>query len=101
VVLWVQVSVRFFTSLREIVNKREETLSFPEGEKVTVDMVLKALAKRYGRAFVDYVYDGKNGQAKGFLQFLVNGTSTSTLGGLDTALKDGDVLAILPPVGGG
>ena len=97
----VQVSVRFFTSLREIVNKRQETLSFPEDEKVTVDTVLKALAKRYGRAFVDYVYDGKTGQAKGFLQFLVNGASTSTLDGLDTALKDGDVLAILPPVGGG
>ena len=97
----VHVSVRFFTSLREIVNKRQETLSFPEDEKVTVDTVLKALAKRYGRAFVDYVYDGKTGQAKGFLQFLVNGASTSTLDGLDTALKDADVLAILPPVGGG
>ena len=76
-------------------------MSFPDDEKVTVDTVLKALAKRYGRAFVDYVYDGKTGQAKGFLQFLVNGASTSTLDGLDTALKDGDVLAILPPVGGG
>lgn len=97
----VQVSVRFFTSLREIVNKRQAPLSFPDDEKVTVDTVLKALAKRYGRAFVDYVYDGKTGQAKGFLQFLVNGASTSTLDGLDTALKDGDVLAILPPVGGG
>ena len=97
----VQVSVRFFTSLREIVNKREEPLSFPDDEKVTVDTVLKALSKRYGRAFVDYVYDGKTGQAKGFLQFLVNGASTSTLDGLETALKDGDVLAILPPVGGG
>ena len=97
----VKVSVRFFTSLREIVNKREETLSFPDGEKVTVNRVLQTLAKEYGKAFVDYVYDSKTGEAKGFLQFLVNGTSTSTLNGLDTELKDGDVLAILPPVGGG
>jgi molybdopterin synthase sulfur carrier subunit len=95
------VSVRFFTSLREITNKREETLNFPENQKVTVDKVLKTLAKQYGKAFVDYVYDGKTGQVKGFLQFLVNGTSTSTLDWLETELKDGDVLAILPPVGGG
>jgi len=96
-----QISVRFFTSLREITNKKEETLKFPEGEKVTVDMVLKTLTQRYGKRFVEYVYDRKTGGVKGFLQFLVNGKSAATLNGLETALEDGDVLAILPPVGGG
>ena len=96
-----EVKVRFFTNLREIVNKREETLTFAEGEKVTVDLVLKTLAQKYGKPFMEYVYNGKTGQPKNFLQFLVNGTSTSTLNGLETELKDGDVLAILPPVGGG
>jgi molybdopterin converting factor small subunit len=38
---------------------------------------------------------------RGFLQFLVNGKSASSLKGLQTELSDGDVLAILPPVGGG
>ena len=96
-----QVSVRFFTSLREIVNKREETLEFPEGEKVTVDTILKRLVQRHGKRFVDYVWDNKTGEVRGFLQFLVNGTSTSTLNGLETELKDVTVLAVLPPVGGG
>jgi molybdopterin synthase sulfur carrier subunit len=96
-----QVSVRFFTSLREIVNKKEETLEFPEGEKATVDTVLKTLRQRYGERFVEYVHDRETGEVRGFLQFLVNGKSASTLNGLQTELKDGDVLAILPPVGGG
>ncbi len=96
-----QIKVRFFTSLREIVDKREETLSFDQNEKVTVDLVLKTLTKKYGFAFKEYVFNGKTAQPKGFLQFLVNGNSTSTLNGLLTELKDGDVLAILPPVGGG
>ncbi|MBT0158697.1 MoaD family protein [Candidatus Bathyarchaeota archaeon A05DMB-2] len=96
-----RVSVRFFTSLREIVGKREETLEFPEGEKVTVDTVLKVLAQRYGKRFVEYVYEDDNRAVKGFLQFLVNGQSASTINGLQTMLRDGDVLAILPPVGGG
>jgi molybdopterin synthase sulfur carrier subunit len=97
----VEVKVRFFTNLREIVDKREETLFFPNSEKVTVDLVLKTLSKKYGDPFNKYVYDSKTGQPKNFLQFLINGTSTSTLNRLETELKDGNILAILPPVGGG
>jgi molybdopterin synthase sulfur carrier subunit len=93
--------VRFFTSLREIADKKEETLKFPEGEKVTLDKVLKILAQRYGKRFVEYVYDDKTDEVKDFLQFLINGKSAATLNGLQTELEDGDVLAIHPPVGGG
>ncbi|MEM3695890.1 MAG: ubiquitin-like small modifier protein 1 [Candidatus Bathyarchaeia archaeon] len=96
-----RVSVRFFTSLREIVGKREETLEFSDDERVTVDSVLRRLSERYGKDFDDYLYDSKTGEVKGFLQFLINGRSASTLKGLETELSDGDVLAIIPPVGGG
>jgi molybdopterin synthase sulfur carrier subunit len=96
-----QVSVRFFTSLRERIGKKEENLKFPEDSTVTVDAVLKTLVQRYGERFVEYVYDEKNGKVKGFLQFLINGKSVATPNGLETELQDGDVLAILPPVGGG
>jgi molybdopterin synthase sulfur carrier subunit len=96
-----RVTVRFFTSLRELTGKRGETLNFRDGEAVTVNKVLKKLAERYGKSFVEYVYDIKTGEVKGFLQFLVNGRSAFTLNGLDTKLANGDVLAIIPPVGGG
>lgn len=96
-----KVSVRFFTTLREVTGKREEALEFSQGEAVTVEKVLKRLAEHYGKGFTEYVYDGRTGEVKGFLQFLVNGRSASTLKGLKTELVDGDVLAILPPVGGG
>jgi sulfur-carrier protein len=97
----VEVKVRFFTNLREITGKREETLTFSGDEKVTVDSALKALSKKYGKSFTEYVYNAVTGQPRGFLQFLINGTSTSTLRGLETVLGNGDVLAVLPPVGGG
>ena len=96
-----QVSVRFFTSLRELIGKKEETVEFPEAEKVTVNTILEKLKQRYGKPFVAYVYDQKTGEIKGFLQLLVNGKSVSTLNGLQTELAEADVLAILPPVGGG
>lgn len=81
--------------------KKEETLHFPKGEKVTVSVVLEQLSEKYGKTFKDYVYDSTSGEVKGFLQFLVNGRSISTSGGLEFELSDGDVLAILPPVSGG
>jgi MoaD family protein len=96
-----QISVRFFTTLREITGKKEETLQFRENEKVTLNKALEKLAKRYGKDFVEYVYDSKTGEVRGFLQFLVNGRSTSTADGVNTKLSNGDILAIIPPVGGG
>ena len=96
-----KISVRFFTTLREIIGKREETLDFSDSEQITVAKVLGKLAERYGKGFVEYVYDSRTGDVKGFLQFLINGRSAATLKGLETELADGDVLAIIPPVGGG
>ena len=94
-----EVKIRFFTTLREITNKREETLAI--SPETTVSMVLKLLSKKYGKQFDDYVFDAKTGQVKGFLQFLINGKSTSTLNRLETRLKHGDALATLSPAGGG
>jgi molybdopterin synthase sulfur carrier subunit len=96
-----KVSVRFFTTLREITGKKEETLEYSNAGEVTVNEVLQTLATEYGRNFVDYICDTETREVKGFLQFLINGKSTSSLKGLQTELRDGDVLAILPPVGGG
>ena len=96
-----KISVRFFTSLREIVGKREEMLEFSENEKVTVNKVLLTLGQVYGKTFIDYVYDARSSCVKGFLQFFINGRSAATLNGLESELADGDVLAIIPPVGGG
>jgi MoaD family protein len=96
-----KISVRFFTSLREIIGKREETLEFTKDERVTLNKVLEQLSQRYGKDFVEYVYDTKTRCVKDFLQFLINGRSATTLGGLEAELVDNDVLAIIPPIGGG
>ena len=96
-----QVKVRLFTSLREIIGKKEESITFTEEEKVTVETVLKVLSDKYGKPFTEYVFENETNKPKGFLQFLINGNSTNTLKGLKTELKDGDLLAVLPPVGGG
>ena len=96
-----RVSVRFFTTLRELTGKKEETLEFSRGKVVTVESVLERLKELHGKSLTEYVYDPKTGEVRGFLQFLVNGRNTASFNGMETKLSDGDVLAIIPPVGGG
>ena len=54
---------------------------------MTIELALKILSEKYGAPFTDYVYEGKTGKPKGFLQFLVNSNSTSTMNGLQTELQ--------------
>jgi len=92
-----KVTVRFFAALREIVGRKEETLEFTKETSVTVQKVLKRLTELHGKEFSDYVYDTKIKEVRSYLQMLVNEKSAT----LRTKLKDGDVLVIVPPIGGG
>lgn len=93
-----KVSVRFFAALREIVGKKEQMLEFQKDKDITIEKVLKRLTELHGKDFAEYVYDMQTGEVRSYLQLLVNEKSIMTL---KTKLKDGDVLAIIPPVGGG
>ena len=94
-----KATVKFFTTLREMTGKREEEIEASD-PLLTVKELLNRLSEKYGRKFVDYVYD-EEGKARSYLQFLVNGRSITTLQGFETRLRDGDKVAIIPPVGGG
>ncbi len=83
-------------------NKKEETLSFTENQKVTIDTCFREHFQSSTAKFLLTMFlTQATGNVKSFLQFLVNGKSAATGEGLKTVLHDGDVLAILPPVGGG
>ncbi len=92
-----RVKVKFFTTLREMVGKREEEYEFQK--RITVEELLRFIVEKYGKMAEDYLF--KNGKPKESFSFLINGKSISSQEGLKTELKNGDILAILPPVGGG
>lgn len=94
-----KVSVRLFTALRELAGKSEETLEF-DAEAVTLNEVLAKLVNRYSKNFREYLYNNE-GKVREHLQLLVNGRNASLLDDLETKLKEGDHVAIVPPVGGG
>ncbi len=95
----VKVSVRLFTTLRELAGRGEEPVEF-SAKNITLKDVLEALATKHGKAFREYLYD-EEGKIREHLQLLVNGKSVGLLEGMKTRLKEGDQVAIVPPVGGG
>jgi len=93
-----KVEVKFFTSLREITGKKADEIQLQN--VITVEELLNLLSDKYGKKFREYIYN-KKGKVQDFLSFLVNGRNINVLQDFDTKLKQGDTIAIIPPVGGG
>ncbi len=93
-----EIEVKFFTSLREITGKKLDKVQL--GTEITVEELLTQLSKKYGKEFREYLYN-ERGNVHSYLSILISGKSINVLQGLDTKLKEGDTVTILPPVGGG
>lgn len=93
-----EITVRYFTILSKITQKRQETIGLRED--ATIDDMLTILSERYGDDFKKYVSLGR--EKKGLqLVFLLNGQDIAQFSGLKTRLNDGDTVAVMPPIAGG
>ncbi|MCK5724569.1 MAG: MoaD family protein [Gammaproteobacteria bacterium] len=60
------------------------------------------LSDRFGEEFTDLIYDSRTKRVRGDIRILLNGRHIVHLPkGLDTELKEGDEIALFPPVAGG
>ncbi|MCD6485220.1 MAG: MoaD family protein [Candidatus Odinarchaeota archaeon] len=89
------VTVKLFANLRELAGTRELKV-----EASTIEEVLKKLIEKFGESFRKELFAEENKIRDEYL-LLLNGKNFEFLDGLKTKLKDNDVIAILPPVGGG
>ena len=115
-----RVRVRYFALLRELLgNTREEEYKIRDGTKL-MDMLLKHIPERHRNVSARWkgrIFQTENGKIKfdengtpylsGYYLILINGRSYLSISedgrhpGLTYKLKEGDQIAILPPVGGG
>ena len=82
------VGLRLFAAAREAAGRASETLQCDDG--ASVDDVLRAAAARYGERFA---------QVLAASRVWLNGDEPPAGGA--TTLRDGDEVAVLPPVSGG
>lgn len=71
-----------------------------EIEANTVGDAISVLVTKFGNEFERRVLE-VSGEPKRLLNFYVNGKNIRFLSNLETDLKDGDVVMLLPAVGGG
>jgi len=93
-----EITVRYFTVLRKLTEKKQEKLKIKEDS--TIEDMLTLLIERYGESFERYV---SSGRVKKGLQMviLLNGQDTAQFDGLKTTLHNGDTVALMPPIAGG
>lgn len=73
-----------------------------EAQAITLRDLLEILAIKYGKLFEDLIFDPATHEVLAHNQILVNGQHYRFLPGqMDTSLRDGDVVALIPPLVGG
>ena len=90
------MTVKYFADIRSLTGRGEETWT-----KAAPDMrsLLKGLAAQYGAAFENRVFQGD--QLSDTMIIFINGRDIVHLEGLDSPLKNDDVVAVFPVVAGG
>jgi len=91
------ITVKFFAGFREATEKREEVI---EGVN-NIASLLDELVRRFGEKLAERLYSSDTRELRKTVHILVNGRSVDFLQKLNTPLKDGDLVAIFPPVAGG
>ncbi|MGE5630292.1 MAG: ubiquitin-like small modifier protein 1 [Caulobacteraceae bacterium] len=87
--------VKFFASIREYAGVRETTA----GPCTDIRQLLQVLCSRYGTRFRGMVF--QNGELSKDVIIMLNGRHIEHIKGLDTELREDDVISIFPRVAGG
>ena len=91
------VTARFFGSFKQVTQKREIEIALPEGG--TIANLLAKVIGDFPR-LQGLILD-ENLQLGSWVVILINGRNMKINKGLKTCLKEGDLIAIFPPVAGG
>lgn len=91
------VTVRFFANFREATGKGQDRV---EGVK-SVSSLIDELVHKFGDKLAEQFYHPGTREFREAVTVLVNGKGLTLPHDIGTPLKDGDVVAIFPPVSGG
>lgn len=91
-----KVKVEFFATLREKVGTAGVEVTF-HGNTV-MDLIV-ALDEKFGGILKELIIEG--GELRELVKILVNGNDVRGIRGLNTELKEQDIVSFFPPVAGG
>jgi molybdopterin synthase sulfur carrier subunit len=93
------ITIRTTMGLKKTIGQARIQMTLAKGE--TVAGLLDRLTTTWGDELAAQLFQPGGRVPRTSIMLMVNGRSIRFLNQLDTVLKDGDELTILPPVGGG
>ncbi|MFQ6081252.1 MAG: ubiquitin-like small modifier protein 1 [Candidatus Bathyarchaeia archaeon] len=92
------IRVKFFGPFKELVGKRWMAVEVPQG--ISILEFIREMAEKSNPRLVEETIS-REGDLHPNVIVLINGRDIVHLDYLNTKLKDGDTVALFPPVGGG
>ncbi len=95
-----KVKVEYLGHVKNVIgSERQEEVEI--GDELSIADLLTVLSEKYGEPFKKAVYEKSGTDIKSNYIITINGYLLNQLNGLETKLKDGDHITLLPIVSGG
>ena len=94
-----KITLHTILGIKEVIGQRLSEIDLPPGS--TVEDFLTYMKERWGDKLSARLFDPDSGAVLPYVRIMVNGQTIQLLEGMQTPLKEGDEVLILPPVSGG
>jgi len=94
-----KVTLHTILGIKDVVGQRLTEIELPDGS--TIEVFLTHIRERWGDELSSRLFDLDSGALLPYVRVMVNGQTIEFLEGMETPLKDGDEVLILPPASGG
>ena len=94
-----KVTLHTILGIKDVIGQRLTEIELPDGSTIEGCLIYKR--KRWGDALSSHLFHPETGAVLPYVQIMINGQKINFLKGMETYLKDGDEVLILPPASGG
>ncbi len=94
-----KIKIHYLGLVKTYTNQTEDTVELPDA--VPLSDLLNKIAQRFGKQFIQDIYQPDAKYIKINFSITVNGIFIGQLDGVNTKLKDGDLVILMPLVTGG
>ena len=94
-----KVTLHTILGIKDVIGQRLTEIEIPTGS--TVGDFLRYIKKRWGDELAARLFHPDSVEVLPYVRIMVNGQTIEFLEGMETPLKEGDEVLILPPASGG
>jgi sulfur-carrier protein len=94
-----KVTLHTTLGIKDVIGQRLMEIELPHGS--TIEDFLAYMRERWGNKLSTRLFHPDSGAVLPYVRIMVNGQTIDFLQGIETPLKEGDEVLILPPASGG